>query len=203
MCSCTTGHVRPGGRRQVARRRSPTIGNSYISAVMVQIGETISQSNGDFAVTMRARLVLDDCEAAFADLQSASQDNLRRRWVTTMTLLRAVGHVLDKVDGEASPALRAAVDRQYRGLKDTWPEPAIFWGFIEPERNSVLKLYEFAVRGNLTIGIPASSTGIAVSPRGTVHASESRFDVWPLTAGRFAGEQPFAVVRPSSSGGAI
>jgi hypothetical protein len=30
-----------------------------------------------------ARAVLDDCEAAFLELKSASQDLLRRRWFTT------------------------------------------------------------------------------------------------------------------------
>ncbi len=43
---------------------------------------------------LQARAVLDDCEAAFLELKSASQDTLRRRWFTTVALLRAVGHVL-------------------------------------------------------------------------------------------------------------
>jgi hypothetical protein len=40
---------------------------------------------------MRAREVLEDCEAALLELKVASPDTLRRRWCTALTLLRAVG----------------------------------------------------------------------------------------------------------------
>ena len=53
---------------------------------------------------LQARTVLDDYEAAFLELKDASQDTLRRRWFTTVALLRAVGHVLRNTDGnESSP----------------------------------------------------------------------------------------------------
>ena len=47
--------------------------------------------------TKHARAVLSDCEESLLDLHVAKQDSLRRRWVATVSLLRAVGHVLDKV----------------------------------------------------------------------------------------------------------
>jgi len=58
-----------------------------------------------------------------------------------MTLLRAVGHVLDNVDGKRSPALRGAVDTWWKEMKRSKPEPAIFWGFIEDARNLLIKEY--------------------------------------------------------------
>jgi hypothetical protein len=69
--------------------------------------------------------------------------------------------------------------------------------FIDQERNDVLKEYLFAVRGNQTIGVPTGTIGMITSPYGTTYASESRFDVWPLVAGCFVGEQPFEVVQQS------
>jgi hypothetical protein len=54
-------------------------------------------------MTAAARLVLDDCRGALADLKEGVQGaEWRRRWIVTVVLLRAVGHVLEKVDGAAS-----------------------------------------------------------------------------------------------------
>jgi hypothetical protein len=144
---------------------------------------------------LHAHAVLADCEAAFIELKAATQETLRRRWFTTIALLRAVGHVLHKVDGEGSPELGAAVKKHFDDLKARKPEPRIFWGFIEKERNDVMKLYQFSVRGNQTIGVQPGTIGTITSPFGTTYAPESRFDVWPLIAGSFAGEQPFDVVQ--------
>ena len=52
------------------------------------------------SMTQRSRQVLADCESALSDLRQASQTELRRRRATAVALLKAVGHVLDKVDGE-------------------------------------------------------------------------------------------------------
>ena len=41
----------------------------------------------------------------------------RLRWITTVVLLRTVGHVLDNVDGARSPQLRAAIDRERKRVK--------------------------------------------------------------------------------------
>ena len=64
----------------------------------------------------------------------------RRRWVALVALLRAVGHVLEKVDGPVGcQARRQAIASGYQALKRT----EIFNDFIESQRNSVLKEYEF------------------------------------------------------------
>jgi hypothetical protein len=59
----------------------------------------------------------------------------------------------------------------------------------------VLKVYRFAIRGNLTIGVPPGTVGFSVGPLGTTYASESRFDVSLLADGLFAGQHPFTVVQ--------
>lgn len=68
----------------------------------------------------------------------------RLLWVLAVVLLRAVGHVLHKVDGEQDPAVRKAADDLYRAWQRE-PEHAIFREFIECERNNILKEYEFAM----------------------------------------------------------
>ena len=95
-------------------------------------------------MTIVARIVLADCEAALTDLTGCGVGSeWSRRWVALVALLRAVGHVLDKVDGQRSRELRRVVDDEYRRLKDLKPEPHIFWSFIEEERNVILKEYRF------------------------------------------------------------
>lgn len=71
----------------------------------------------------------------------ASGGNWRLDWAATVALLRAVGHVLHKVDGKQGAATKTAIDAAWsRWKKD--PKDAIFRDFIEQERNSVLKEYE-------------------------------------------------------------
>jgi hypothetical protein len=68
------------------------------------------------AVTYHARVVLGDCEDALAELDSgAAGVEWRRRSVTTVALLRAVGHVLVKVDGPSDAALASPPAHARRG----------------------------------------------------------------------------------------
>jgi hypothetical protein len=90
---------------------------------------------------LRARLVLDDAREAATRLADrlASGGNWRVDWLATIALLRAVGHVLSKVDGGADRA-KAAIEAAWEQWK-TDPADAIFRDFIEQERNTVLKEY--------------------------------------------------------------
>jgi hypothetical protein len=73
-----------------------------------------------------------DCEAALQDLRSGGTGLLwRTRWVAAVSLLRAVGDVLNKVDGERRPELRAAIDAEHAQLKATEPELRSFGGSSE------------------------------------------------------------------------
>jgi len=91
-------------------------------------------------MTEAARRVLDSCRGAVDDLPDGIQgDAWRRRWITAVVLLRAVGHVLKNVDSDQDHAYRDAIDAAWDSITTSKPNPLIFWGFIEDERNNILK----------------------------------------------------------------
>ena len=108
-------------------------------------------------MTLAARKVLEDCEAAYQELaretgqaaglseRDLDPQTFRRRWTATVVLLRTVGHVLDKIDRHQNPEMAAAIDEAWSDLNRTKPSPEIFWEFIEAERNTVLKVYQFSL----------------------------------------------------------
>ncbi len=106
-------------------------------------------------MTKAARWVLDDCKYALArhsnDLQG---EDFRTSWVTVVTLLRAVGHVLKNVDGNSNPRIGKIIREEWDKLRKTKPEPRILWKFIEQERNNVLKLYQIGIDRGLRIKGP-------------------------------------------------
>ncbi len=90
----------------------------------------------------RARLVLSDARVAADRLKVAVESGeYRIEWVATVALLRAVGHVLKNVDGQSLAALQA-IDARWKVWCDDRLTHAVFWEFIEKERNLVLKEYE-------------------------------------------------------------
>lgn len=94
-------------------------------------------------MTTAARQVLADCEVALEMLEN--EEDLRRwriQWAGALALVRAVGHVLKKVDGQ-NPELSSSIDTQYKDWRSNRTENAIFWDFIEKERNNILKEYRF------------------------------------------------------------
>ncbi|HXF26731.1 MAG TPA: hypothetical protein VN610_05630, partial [Bryobacteraceae bacterium] len=68
-------------------------------------------------------------------------------------LMRAVGHVLDRMDAnENGPCPGLSVDVAYAKWKANRDEHRIFWEFIEEERNNILKKYTFGfVSGDIPI----------------------------------------------------
>jgi hypothetical protein len=107
-------------------------------------------------MTLRARLVLEDCHAAHAELTNALQGSLwRRRWTAVVVLMRAVLHTLVRVDAESSPALRQALDEKWQAWKATKPEPVLLWSFIEEDRNLILKEYEHRAGQSVTVHLGA------------------------------------------------
>jgi hypothetical protein len=94
-------------------------------------------------MTVRARLVLEDCKLALELLEN--ETDLRRwrlHWVSAIALIRAVGHVLDKVDGK-SKKVKDASRAAYARWTGNAAEHEIFREFIERERNIILKEYDF------------------------------------------------------------
>jgi hypothetical protein len=59
-------------------------------------------------------------------------------WTAAISLLRSVGHTLDKVDRGNGPELSAAIDDAWAVWGSQREEHAIFW-FIDDARNLVLK----------------------------------------------------------------
>lgn len=90
-----------------------------------------------------AKLVLQDAMFVRNKLENETgRIEWRLYWILAVVLLRAVGHVLDKVDGAANAKVKKAAN----DLHHSWragDENAIFRDFIEHERNNILKEYAF------------------------------------------------------------
>ncbi len=102
---------------------------------------------------------------------------MRVLWVAAVALARAVGHVLQKIDGKQSTALNKAVEAAYASWKADRSANSIFWGFIEEERNQVLKQYE--------IGFFAGP--VKVVGDGEMFTLDDHL-FCPIQVGEFAGE---------------
>lgn len=108
-------------------------------------------------MTQAARLVLEDCRGALADLTDRVHgETWRRRWVTVIVLLRTVGHVLEKVDASNSPKLGTAIAGAWVKLVQSKPEPRIYWEFIHTERNNILKEYQIRAGHDITVFVGAN-----------------------------------------------
>jgi hypothetical protein len=102
-------------------------------------------------MTEVARIVLQDLKHAIANhTDELHSEEFRVSWFSIVALLRSIGHVLDKVDANKSQMMRRAVDDKWKELSSSKPEPLIFWGFIEAERNRFLKNYEHGIERAVT-----------------------------------------------------
>lgn len=139
-------------------------------------------------MTRAAHKVLDDCKFILLKLEDETDDQQWRiHWVAVVTLLRAVGHVLTKVDGQSEP-IRSASDRLYREWKSNDPAHEIFREFIEKERNSVVKEY--------AIGISEGPVPVVISFEDPTTGELSGYELEPIgeniyrpmTDGTYEGE---------------
>lgn len=113
-------------------------------------------------MTQAARQVLEDCKIALETIREGVQGReWRVQWVAAITLLRIVGHVLDKVDSAISPSYKDEIDRSWKDLQQTKPEPAIFWQFINDERNAILKEYTVNAGQGVTIDFASGQASAA------------------------------------------
>ena len=92
---------------------------------------------------MKAREVFRDCEYAKNCLQQAIDQNrledAKLFWFAALAMLRAIGHVLHKVDAdERGNNFRDVLDKRFK----LWKQDPIFTDFIERERNNILKEYQ-------------------------------------------------------------
>lgn len=157
-------------------------------------------------MTTTARLVLQDVEHAIGMHSSdLSAEEFRISWFSIIGLLRAVGHVLDKVDAPTSPEMRQAVSDHWVQLKATKPEPHIFWGFIDSERNRFLKSYEHSVNRGFDLPVRTSTGALTNATTRIVtsrsHGIDTRGSSVRLTSfldgGAFAGKDELDVAKQS------
>ena len=88
-----------------------------------------------------------ECVSILFQFQNSDVDEehteWRLFWIAGIALLRTIGHVLAKVDATSSSDHNAAIDNAWIAWKADTSGNAIFWDFIEKERNNLLKTYEF------------------------------------------------------------
>ena len=99
----------------------------------------------------KAREVLSDCKDALEELNNVQGSIWRRRFITAMTLLRAVGHVLIKVDGKTGDIHKSVIENQWAIWKNDRKNHEIYFSFIEKERNLILKEYQINGGQSVTI----------------------------------------------------
>ena len=102
-----------------------------------------------------ARIVLQDCKFAIRNYSIKLQsEELRICWISILSLLRTVGHVLDKVDKKKSRENEQAISEWWQTIVKSKPEPKIFWEFIDKYRNEMLKTYNHGIERYMTINGP-------------------------------------------------
>jgi hypothetical protein len=133
-------------------------------------------------IMLRARQVLLDCQRAYELLEMETDpQRFRILLVASLALCRSVGQVLDKIDSCQIPSIRDAVRHQWQRIKKDERTNRIYHGFIEAERNLVLKEYEFR-------SDTEDQTLLAVSGGdASIHALQDIM-FCPLTGGPYEGE---------------
>jgi hypothetical protein len=122
---------------------------------MIGVG-MISYVSGDIFVfsppkqSLKAWEPFWDCVTILFEFQNSDVDEehteWRLFWVAGIALLRAVGHVLAKADATTTNNHKQAIESAWIAWKADKTAHAIFWDFIERERNSLLKTYEFGAK---------------------------------------------------------
>lgn len=86
---------------------------------------------------------------------------------------------MQKVDSKRDPQTAEAVDATWERWKANRETNAVFWEFIEEERNSILKQYEF--------GFLPGPVEVAVTPSDELFTLDDNL-FCPISEGRFKGE---------------
>lgn len=131
-------------------------------------------------MTDTARKVLIDCRYSHELLEL--EDNPRKfrlLWVSCTSLLRTVGKALHEVDAKNNPHQKSYIAEWWENLKKNKDQHTIFFNFIEPERNNILKEYKIGMFSG-EVSVIAGTTGEAFT------LSETMF--CPITYGAFEGE---------------
>ncbi len=114
----------------------------------------------------------------------------RVHWVATVTLLRTIGNVLRNIDTVGHSDILVHVDELWTRVQNTTDDTRLFWEFIKPERDNVLKEYEFAFDQSET------QTLAVDVPGGAVTQFEIDSELYrPMIDGTFSGDDSRDVLR--------
>jgi hypothetical protein len=115
----------------------------------------------------------------------------RIHWAAAVALIRAVGHVLDKADGE-DPRIKKAAGAAFKEWKSADSKHEIFREFIERERNNLLKEYRSDVHPLAEVALAVEFTARPVdggSPARFAHVGEIGENIYrPLLDGPWEGD---------------
>jgi len=127
------------------------------------MSERTSWITGDIFTSVSGQLTLkawepwEETRSALFELQNSDIDNehpeWRRNWIAGVAMLRAVGHVLQKVDAASSHRHKSLIDSNWRSWNADKDGNWIFFDFIEKERNNILKTFSFGAQ------LPSSEDG--------------------------------------------
>ncbi len=143
-------------------------------------------------MTAAARRVLDDCRLVHAMLEDEPEPNkFRVLWVAALALVRSVGQVLYKIDGNDG-RIRGQASERYQHWRSSDPEHRIFRDFIKQERDLMLHEYRSNLdpRENVPISVINSCPALISEADPTVE-SAFRLDqniFRPFSQGHWAGE---------------
>lgn len=142
-------------------------------------------------MTIEARRILSDCNLALEMLEGEdARDRWRVLWAGAVSLTRAVGHVLERVDGSRNAELLRLSNEAYARWRGE-PKHIIFAQFIKPERDLVLKEYKNTVEGG------ADVYGITFIDENGIEQIDYIDAVLyrPIMSGHYAGEDARDVLR--------
>ncbi|XOV83658.1 MAG: hypothetical protein ACFHXK_00780 [bacterium] len=146
-------------------------------------------------MTATARRVLDECRGLLVELRSdPSGGDWRRLWILTVALLRTVGYALANVDAEADEELGVIINQHWVALRNTRPEPEIFWSFINEERNNILKEYRVNAGINVTVRPGTNSYDRVTGEVTEIAPSRPTLTDYVINEGPFAGQDHREVV---------
>ena len=123
-----------------------------------------------------------------------ASDLWKPRWAGLVTLLRAVGHVLGKVDAAENAQTRRVVDAAWKSLGQSKPEPRLFWEFIEEERNNVVKAYQVGVGVNTIVTPGTGRISMSTGEESWTPGGSATFEAF-VRSGPFKGRDPLQLCR--------
>jgi hypothetical protein len=149
---------------------------------------------------LAAWAVLEDAARSINLAVNADGDHWRVHWAGSLALLRAVGHVLQKVDSKRPGSHRKCVEEwweKWRPTMGTEARPNIFADFIEEERNLILKEYEFRFDPAERPGYVLSRSGNRVWLRDGTPLVGRNLERFVITGGAFADRDGRELLRES------